>query len=125
MIDNVPTVKRLRAIIAFSNARLSRLESEAAKLEGDGGGERTLDAIMYHKEVLEPTRKLLAVAESAAREAAASERSELLVSLSAAVIRCRKDGSVDPVACLEAVARLLETLAADMADPPALEEKIG
>lgn len=115
MIGEVPTVKRLRAVLAFGMSKLSRLEEIAKNKEGDAGGDATLDAIMYHKEVIDPIKKLLSVAESAARETAGMCHPDLLFCL----VQCKETGTLLPLE------RFMESLAAEMlAAPSATEEEL-
>ena len=112
------TVTRLRAVLAISKAELERREKLASELDGDEGRDISMDAIMYHKEVFCPLERLLEVAESAAKEAAAAERSKLLLGLSSAVLRCQAARSLAPLT------GLLEALASS-APPPQNEEDRG
>jgi len=86
---SVPTVTRLRRTLAFCEIALARKEARAARLDGDSGGDASMDAILYAKEVVGPLKRLVEVAESAARETAAAERADLLLCISAAVLRIR------------------------------------
>jgi hypothetical protein len=107
-----PTVSRLRASLKVHKDELARREAVASDLEPKSGivdrdayEGAALDALMYEREEVEPLEGQLAVAETAAREGRAVERSTILLALSDAALKSTASGDLGPIrALLEALA---------------------